>query len=102
MSVFVDTSAFLALLEPEDENHSMASQIWERLLRDGVKLICSNYVLIETFALLQRRFGMAAVKDFQESVVPVLAVVWVDQSIHDASVAAMLVANQRRLSLVNC
>ena len=57
---------------------------------------------METFALLQNRLGMAAVKTFQDDVLPVLTVEWVDETLHQAGIAALLTANRRQLSLVDC
>lgn len=53
MSVFVDTSAFLAVLDADDQEHPRAKSVWERLLSDEERLICSSHVLVETFALVQ-------------------------------------------------
>jgi predicted nucleic acid-binding protein len=102
MTVFVDTSAFLAVLNAEDTNHSAAKQSWERLLSQDETLVCTNYVLIETFALLQNRLGMPAVRAFQDIIAPLVAVEWADFSVHRAGVSALLVANRRQLSLVDC
>jgi len=38
-------------------------------------LVTTDYVLVETAALLQHRLGMAAVRSFHKNVVPVLEVV---------------------------
>ncbi len=102
MSVFVDTSAFFAVLDADDENHDAARQVWEDLLTREVVLVCSNYVLVETLALVQRRLGLPAVRTFQEDIMPVLNVEWVDETIHQVGIASVLAAARRGLSLVDC
>ena len=103
MSVFVDTSAFFAVLDADDENHDTARQMWEGLLtQEEVVLVCSNYVLVETLALVQRRLGIPAVRTFQEDIMPVLNVEWVDETIHQVGIASVLAAARRGLSLVDC
>ncbi len=102
MRVFVDTSAFLAVVNRDDRHHVQARDVWERLIHEDAILICTNYVIVETLALIQHRFGMAVVKAFQEDVVPILQIEWVDQTLHQAGVAALLTANRRQLSLVDC
>ncbi len=102
MRVFVDTSAFLAVMDVNEQNHPAAKGIWEQLIRDNTILICTNYILLETLALIQRRFGLPLVTAFQDNVAPFLNVEWVDESLHQAGVAALLTANRRQLSLVDC
>jgi predicted nucleic acid-binding protein len=55
MNIYVDTSAFLAVLNADDRYHVVAKSTWEKLLLDGAQLYLNNYVLVETFALLQSR-----------------------------------------------
>ena len=102
MSVYVDTSAFFAVLDADDANHNAARHLWEDLLKQEVVLVCSNYVLVETLALVQRRLGMPAVRAFQEDVMPVLKVRWVDELLHQVGIASVLAAARRGLSLVDC
>ena len=102
MRVFVDTSAFLAVLNPDDLNHARATAMWENLLGREDQLIVTNYVLLETTALAQRRHGIPFVQNFQLAAAPVLSIHWVDASIHTLGVAALLAANRRQLSLVDC
>lgn len=102
MRVFVDTSAFLAVLQSNDVNHQIAKQIWGRLLNEKANLICTNYVLLETVSLIQNRLGMKALKAFVEDVIPLLHIEWVNEPIHQAGLSALLTANRRRLSLVDC
>jgi predicted nucleic acid-binding protein len=100
--VFVDTSAFLSILDADDPNHAVASRHWDQLLGDGTALITTNYVVVETCAVVQRRFGLQAVRKFIDEIAPLLDVHWVDAGRHEAGVAALLAANRRLLSLVDC
>jgi predicted nucleic acid-binding protein len=102
VSVFVDTSALLAVLNAGDENHSRAARTFRELIDSNEPLVTTNYVLIETTALLQHRFGLRAVRRLQDDVVPVIDVVWVDAALHGESTTALLVAGRRELSLVDC
>ena len=102
MSIYVDTSAFLAVLDSREEHHAAARDTWQQLIQEDERLVVNNYVLVETFALVQNRLGLQAVTAFQRDAAPLLHIDWIDETGHSASVAALLVANQRRLSLVDC
>lgn len=102
MSVFVDTSALLAVLDADDTNHRQARETWKDLISRDESLVCTNYVLVETFALVQHRLGMKAVRIFQDDVSPVLIIEWVDESTHRAGVTGVLTALRKNLSLVDC
>ena len=102
MTVFVDTSAVYALLDADDANFRRAERSWNELLLGQEKMITSNYVALELCALLQNRLGLGAVRDFQESVQPLLSVHWIDGDLHQSGVSAMLAAGKRDLSLVDC
>lgn len=102
MRVYVDTSAFYAVLDADDQHHQQARQTWITLLEDGAKLFTSNYILVEVCALLQHRLGVEAVRVFHGDLLPVLHLIWVDEEIHRVAWSALLTAGRRRLSLVDC
>ena len=102
MNIFVDTSALLAVLDRSDDRHPAARRIWAEVLEAGHMLVCHNYILVETSAVLARRIGMEAVRVFERDVVPVLRLVWVTREIHESAVGAHLAAGRRALSLVDC
>ena len=52
MSLFTDTSAFYALLDRDDRNHQRAKKAWMNIVGNSSRLVTSNYILVETFALL--------------------------------------------------
>lgn len=102
MSVYVDTSAFLAVLNPNDQFHPEAARIWRELITNEITPVCSNYVIVETIALVQSRMGIAAVDAFVNSIQPSLQVEWVSESEHASGVHLLRTLNRRRLSLVDC
>jgi predicted nucleic acid-binding protein len=102
MSTFVDTSAFYAVIDAGDEAHSRAKSEWRRLLHDDADLYTTNYVLVETMALLQSRIGLAAVRLFAEDIAPVLQILWIDAAAHGSAMQLLTTANRRDLSLVDC
>ena len=55
--VFVDTSALLALMNAEDHLHGRAVEAANALRSTGAGLVTTSYVMVETYALLDRRLG---------------------------------------------
>lgn len=53
--VFVDSSAFFALLVAEDEFHAEARGIFQRAREERRMLVTTNAILLETHALLLNR-----------------------------------------------
>ena len=85
MTVFVDTSALLAVLDADDESHARADGAWRKLLGTTHRLATTNYVLVETFALAQSRLGIEAVRALEQDLIPALEVTWVDAELHKAA-----------------
>ncbi len=102
MNIFVDTSAFVAVLDGSDKNHKPAKQFWEMTIKRGDVLVCHNYILVETSALILLRLGMEAVRVFEQDIIPILRIIWVTKEVHSAAVSAQLMAGRRTLSLVDC
>ncbi len=102
MRVFIDTSAFYALLDRDDQHHLGAKKLWIDILKGENTFLTSNYVLIETFALLQSRLGIDAVRRFQENILPLINIEFVESDTHRSAISALLSASRRNLSLVDC
>jgi len=102
MLILIDTSAFLAVLDKDDTNHSTAKKLWHELLHSESVFISNNYILVESFALIQRRLGMEAVRVFQEDILPLINIEWIDKETHKSGMSALLASSKRKLSLVDC
>lgn len=99
---FVDTSAIYAVLDRSDANHEAAKASWFALLDSDEPLFTTSYVVVECCALAQSRLGLEAVRSISEELLPVLEIVWVDEPTHSMAMAALLAAQRRKLSLVDC
>jgi predicted nucleic acid-binding protein len=102
LTVFVDTSAFYAILDRDDVNHAAAGKTWIGLVDSGATLLTHNYVLLETTALLQHRLGLASVRDFHEDMVPILEIDWITEQRHRVGMEVVLAAGRKKLSVVDC
>jgi len=102
VNVFVDTSALYALLVRNEEEHEAVSGAFLALMEQQQGLATTNYVLVETTALLQRRIGLAAVRDLAERIVPLVTVHSISEAVHRRAQEHMLRSDRRGLSLVDC
>ena len=99
---FLDTSAMLSLLDADERHHAACAETWRALVTEDEHLFTTNYVLVESFALVQRRLGLDALQVLCGHFLPLVEVIWLDRVIHDAAVSAVLTAARRKLSFVDC
>ena len=100
--VFIDTSAFYAIIDRSDLFHEQAGEAWLLLLQTDRCLITSNYVAFETTALLQNRIGHKAALIFSTDILGVVDVHWITQIIHESSLELWKNLGRRNLSFVDC
>jgi uncharacterized protein len=100
-AVFADTSGLLALFNTTDDNHARAERAFGNLRARQALLVSTSYVLVETYALVGRRLGFEAVRSFRSDFAPLIDVVWVDETLHNAGLDMLLDRGERRLSLVD-
>ena len=99
--IFVDTSAFYALVDGDDAEHYRALRLWEGKPPAERGLVSTNYVVIESMALLQSRLGMPAVRGFCDAILPLVRIEWIDEVVHAQAMSAFIAADRRGLSLVD-
>jgi predicted nucleic acid-binding protein len=66
--VFVDTSAYLALLARNDQYHPQAAEIFQLLLRERAPQFTTNTVVIEAHALILSTLGIGPGQAFLRSI----------------------------------
>ena len=100
--IYVDTSAFYALIDRSDRYHQEASILWPELLTEKFSLITSSYVVWETLDLLQKKIGFEAASLWSRDILGVLDIWWLDANIHQRVYELWLNLGRRQLSLVDC
>lgn len=101
-AVYCDTSALYALLHRGDANAEHAAKAWEGLADESTPLVTTNYVVLETVALVQARLGMDAVTALRALVDPFVSVHYVDGALHLAALEQVVSLARRTVSLVDC
>lgn len=86
MTLFVDTSAILALVDRDDPAHAGVVEAFA--LGRAEPLTTHAYVVVETLSVARRRFGASVAADILDRVIPAIDVTPVDSELHWASIAA--------------
>ena len=98
--IFLDTSAIYAWADSRDLNHAAATERLQAILNAGEPLLTHNYVVLEAFALLQTRLGLASAAKFAADCAA-FEIDWIDKNIHEAAVHELQKSGKRRVSLVD-
>ena len=101
MTIFVDTSAFYAIVDDRDPNHDRARSTLAGLLAADGLLATHEYVVVESTALIQRRLGLGALRRFVDDLLPLVEIAWLDETLHVEAREALLAAGRRDVSLVD-
>ena len=102
MSLFVDTSFLVALLDGDDGRAGRAAELWRGASAAGTPVLTTDYVVLESCAVLQRRLGLEAVRRLTRDTLAPVVIEWVTRVDHERAVDALIVAGRRGLSLVDC
>ena len=99
MSLFVDSSGFLALLDRDDSAHAGVLAAFGAGRAEALRT--HAYVVVETLAVARRRFGAAAAARLIDDVFPAVDVVAVDAGLHEEAVRDFRRAIESAVSLVD-
>jgi predicted nucleic acid-binding protein len=102
MKVFVDTSGIFALLVKNDSMHSRARESFDRFAKSRARLYSSSFVLVETTALLHKRIGLDAVRDYNTKILPLLEIIWMDKEWYSRAIQRLFLQSRKDVSLVDC
>ena len=100
--IFIDSSAFLAIVKVDDINHLRAKRQWKNLLEANEPLYTNNYVIVESIAILQKRSGLNILKNLQSNILGLVIIDWIGKEHYSQALESVFELNRRKLSLVDC
>lgn len=103
-SVFVDTSAWYALIDRRDADHERTSGLVSRLVADGVRLVSTDYVLDESYTLARARSGSEAAFALLDMIdgTSAVDVEWIGSERFDRAVALFRKYHDQTFSFTDC
>jgi hypothetical protein len=104
MKLFVDTGAFIALTDADDENHKAAAAFYRNAKEKGTRFVTTNFVVCETMNYLGVRISHPIAVLFWESLKKsgFIEIVTVAPSIEDAAFTIFKRYSDKDFSFTDC
>ena len=102
--VFIDSTAWLAIIDEKNINYTVAREFYEKLLDQNSRLVTNSYVIDETLSSLKMNFGNEFAQKFleiiDESVLTInLRVDWISRRIRRNAMNNFLKSSTSQLQL---
>jgi hypothetical protein len=104
MKLFVDTEAFIALTDADDENHKAAAAFYRNAKEKGMRFVTTNFVVCETMNYLRARISHRIAVLFRENLKKsgFIEIVTVTPSIEDAAFTIFKQYIDKDFSFTDC
>lgn len=104
MTCFIDASAWIAIVDPNEANHQKARDFFEYLLERDAKLVTNNYVIDQVLDVLKEHFDIDLVAEFmkiiEESILTInLRMDWISKRVRRAAINNFLRSSNKDLKL---
>jgi len=104
MTCFIDSSAWVALVNKDDNNHAAAKAYFESLLENNAKIITNNIVLDEAIDTLSKTVSQQVARQFMqivdESIITIhLRMDWISRRVRKQVLNQFLKTDEATLAL---
>jgi predicted nucleic acid-binding protein len=99
--MYLDTSGVLALVDADDRVHDRAVKAWGQAISGKAGFVMTDYVRLECWSILHRRFGIEAVEDFRNRILPICSIQNIDEKTFEILTDQLILSRRRNLSLVD-
>jgi len=103
LRVFLDTGAFLALADEDDDHHAAAKPTYADLILSKAQLLTSNFVLSETYTLIRSKVSHQAAVEFMKRLDQTgIKVLRAGETIEQTAKAIFVRHDDKDFSFVDC
>jgi len=104
MRLFIDTGAFIALADADDENHKSAAAFYRNAREKGTRFITTNFVVCETMNYLRARVSHHIAVLFRENLKksPFIEIATVTSSVEDGAFTIFKRYADKDFSFIDC
>lgn len=102
ISVFIDTSAFVALNNPQDFNYKRIIEILEKAKKEKFIYITSNYIIAETLTVISQRISHTRAVNFFEKDLEGIDIKHIAPELESDAFNIFKGASSKNLSFVDC
>lgn len=101
--LFIDTSAWLAIINSRDKRHKPAVEIYPQLLREYDVVITTNHILAESYELIRRRLGHTKATDFLSQLFqsPRLRIIYATRELEIEAIKLLEIYNDQDFSYID-
>ena len=68
MNIFIDTSAYIALMNRNDQYHHRAKAYYAKQIKSGLRLITTNFITCETLNYLRAKLDLKTAVSFWKNI----------------------------------
>ena len=67
-NIFVDSSFWVALSDPKENNYNQSVRIFKDIKQAKSQMVTTNFVFDETFTLIRKRLGISRALEFRDTI----------------------------------
>jgi len=103
-ALFIDTSAFIALIDKDDQYHAQAREFYQKKLNPLFKLITTNFVVCETINFLRARLPLKYAVEYRDDIISskIVSIIHITPNMENSAFTVMKRHKDKNYSFTDC
>lgn len=102
--IFIDTSAFVAVIDRSDNHHARAIKYWRQIENQPIAIYTTNFVFDETYTMLLLRINHQSALEFAKNILEsqVIQMIYVDPALQKKALKIAERFHDKSFSFTDC